>query len=74
MKLPVIGSELCPENLLALLEELCDGVTQQAVASALGVSPQYLCDVLKGRREVGPAILDSLNLEKVVTYKPKEAQ
>lgn len=44
--------------------------SQKALAVRLGVSVQYLNDVLRGRREVGPAVLAGLGLEKVVTYRP----
>ena len=38
---------------------------------ALGHSilPQYVSDVLRGRRDPGPQILAALGLEKVVTYR-----
>ena len=43
--------------------------TQKAVAVDLGVSEQYLSDVLNGRREPGEAMLEALGLERVVTYR-----
>ena len=45
--------------------------TQKALADDLGLSKQYLCDVLRGRREPGPKILSALKLERVVTYRRK---
>lgn len=39
------------------------------VARELGVSPQYLHDVLNGRRQPGKTILASLGIQKVVTYR-----
>ncbi|TSA51864.1 MAG: hypothetical protein D4R44_06895 [Actinobacteria bacterium] len=36
-----------------------------------GISQQYLCDVLRRRREPGPKILDALFLYKQVRYFPK---
>ena len=45
---------------------------RSAWASANGVSPQCVCDVLMGRREPGKAILRALGLERVVTYRAKE--
>lgn len=39
----------------------------------IGVSPAYLCDILNGRRELGPKVLRYLGLTKavkrVVTYR-----
>lgn len=46
--------------------------TQKAAAQFLGVSQQYLTDVLKGRRYPGKKILDKLGLESSVVYTPKE--
>jgi hypothetical protein len=37
----------------------------------LGVSPQYLSDVMRGRREPGESILNALNLRKEVSYVAK---
>lgn len=39
------------------------------VARTLGVSPQYLHDVLNGKREPGPSILQGLGVQKVVSYR-----
>ena len=41
---------------------------QRIVAQALGVSPQYLCDVLKGRREPADKLLKALGYRRVVIY------
>jgi transcriptional regulator with XRE-family HTH domain len=43
--------------------------TQTAAAEALGCSKQYICDVLQGRKEPGPAILYGLGIERIVTYR-----
>ncbi len=42
--------------------------SQQALAEALGVTPAYLSDVLGGRREPGPKILEVLRLRRQVVY------
>lgn len=42
---------------------------QAAWARSHGFSPQYLSDVLKGRREPGEAILKALKVERVTTYR-----
>ncbi|MEO9787543.1 MAG: transcriptional regulator [Aurantimonas coralicida] len=54
-----------------LLRQACaDAGSQQAWATANGVSPQYVGDVLLGRREPGDKILDGLGVRKIVTYEP----
>lgn len=59
-----------------VLEQLRTAVraagNQQAYAAQIGISGQYLSDVLRGRREIGSKILDVLGLEKVVSYRPKQ--
>jgi len=37
-----------------------DGMSQDQLAREAGISPQYLCDVEKGRRDVKPAVLAAL--------------
>lgn len=43
--------------------------SQKAFAEKVGVSQQYLVDVLKGRRSVGAKLLEWFGLERVVTYR-----
>ncbi len=45
--------------------------TQRALAVELGVSLPYLNDVLRGRRDLGPAVLDGMGLVRVVEYREK---
>ena len=47
---------------------------QAAWARAHKVSAAYVNDVLNGRRDPGPKILDAIGFEKVVTYRPKEGK
>ena len=42
--------------------------TAQQFATRLGVSPQYLSDVYKGRRPPGESIAAALRVEKAVVY------
>jgi hypothetical protein len=44
--------------------------SQAELARELDVSPQYLHDVLNGRREPGRKILKALGVERVVSYRP----
>ncbi len=41
---------------------------QRALAREWGVSQQYLCDVVNGRRPISESILDRLGLRRVVSY------
>jgi hypothetical protein len=59
---------MTPADLLLELKARVEAATQRAVAYELDVSPQYLHDVLKGRREPGKAILEPMGLVKVVRY------
>ena len=43
--------------------------TDTQYARLLGVSPQYLCDILAGRREPGRKILEPLGYQRVVEYR-----
>ncbi len=45
--------------------------TQAAYARRIGVSPQYLFDVFSGRRKIGPAILEFLEIEKDINFRPR---
>ena len=42
--------------------------THKAAAEAIGISPQYLHDVLNGHREPGPIILKWLGAKKIIMY------
>ena len=53
-----------------LLIEVCvDAGSTRAWALANDLSPQYVGDVLKGKRSLGPSILKALGIEAVTTYK-----
>ncbi len=45
---------------------------QKAFAEIAGVSPQYVCDCLKGRRDIGKSIARVLGYEPVTMYQPVE--
>lgn len=60
---------LTPDDVREDLRLLADSMsTHSALAVKIGISPAYLCDVLQGRREPGPAILRFLKVKKVVIY------
>lgn len=54
------------KRILALIET---HGSQKNAAAALGMSAQYLSDVLRGRRTPGPKILKALGLTAVTEYK-----
>ncbi len=56
-------------TVIQLLHNRCRASSQSAVADELGVSKQYLCDVLKGRRDLGQKMLDGLGLQRIVAYR-----
>ena len=56
-------------DVCSLLRRRCrEAGGQSAWANAHGVSPQYVCDVLKARREPGDMILAALGLRRIVRY------
>lgn len=56
---------------LILRQHIETAGSQKAAARLLGVSETYISDVIRGRKEPGPSILDPLGLERVVTYRRK---
>lgn len=45
---------------------------QRAWADLHNVSEAYVCDVLKGRRDMGQAISEALGLARVTYYEPQQ--
>lgn len=63
------GGFATPDALLERVRvEVAYHGSQDAAAKQLGVSPQYLCDVLRKRREPGQKLLDALGYRRVVVY------
>lgn len=44
-------------------------MTQTVLADQIGISPQFLSEILNGKRGPSKTVLDFLGLEKVVTYR-----
>lgn len=72
---PLIRADACrpPASLSeSEVRELVHGMTanrtKQDVAAELGISPQYLGDILAGRRSPGEKALRRLGLRRVVLY------
>lgn len=56
------------DNPMTELRSRVGASSQAQVAKDLGISPQYLNDVLNERREPGKKILQALGLERLVVY------
>lgn len=58
-------------DLIAILRSECERAGgQQAWARRAGFSPQYVCDVLKGRRDVSEAMANALGFLREVRFRP----
>jgi DNA-binding transcriptional regulator YdaS (Cro superfamily) len=57
-----------------LHERIAEAGGQRAFAAAAGVSPQYVNDVMRERRDLGDSILRALGLKRVVTYESAAAK
>jgi len=61
-----MGKDLTTDEIMTLLRRrVADAGTQAAWCRMHGVSVQYLCDALAGRREIGPLILGALGYERL---------
>lgn len=64
---------MTPDGLREMLRSLVSYEGgQQRLAKRLGISPQYLCDVLAARREPGNRLLKGLGCRRVVVYEINE--
>jgi hypothetical protein len=52
---------------MQLRRELTEAGSETALAAKIDIKRQSLSDVLSGRREAGPAVLDYLGLKRVTT-------
>lgn len=67
-------SYLTRHDVVELLFSMVKVCSQKEVAEELGVSAQYLNDVLLERRKPGKSILVPLGLEQVALYLPEVPQ
>lgn len=66
-------ARLSADQVRGMLAELLEvPISQRDLARAIGISPAFLCDVLKERREPSGPILSFLGLERVVAYRRKD--
>jgi DNA-binding MarR family transcriptional regulator len=54
---------------IAELERRAEISGQVALAKKLKISPQYLCDILKRRRQPGPKVLKGMGIKRAITYR-----
>ncbi|GJD65770.1 transcriptional regulator [Methylobacterium frigidaeris] len=67
--------ELTRDEVLGLLRrQVSENGSQQAYASSVGLSPQYVADVLHGRRAPGPVILAALGVRRVERFVAAEVR
>lgn len=58
-------------EIMLALTALCNSCgTQKAAAAQLGISPQYLHDLLAGKREVGASIAAKFGLKPIRLFVP----
>lgn len=48
--------------------------TQAALAQEIGISAQYLSQILARERDPSEKVLDYLNFEKVIMYRPRKEE
>jgi hypothetical protein len=66
-----MGRGLTAEQVRDRLGKACeDAGSQAAWARAHGYSPQWVCDVLSGRREISEALANSIGLIRRIAYYP----
>lgn len=59
---------------LKRLKDVMGSQSKTEFARQIGVTPQYICDILAGRKEIGPTVLKAIGLKrkKVVTVTYEE--
>jgi len=55
-------------ELLARLREIVEARGQKAVAEAYGFSPQFINDVLRGRRDISNDLAEKLGFTRAVVF------
>jgi hypothetical protein len=58
------------ENIVANLRFCVEQSSQKAVAKHIGISAQYLNDILQGRRDISEEVAAKLGYARVVTFEP----
>lgn len=60
---------LTADDVRRMIRESAEMIGQKQLAADIGVSAQYVCDVLQGRREPGQSICDGFGIERIVLYR-----
>ena len=66
-----MGTQMTAKQILAMWRRRLQTKSQRELAASLEISEAYLSDILAGRRDIGPKILEKLGLERVATYRRK---
>lgn len=61
-------TELKPLDVLMELARECKRTSQQATAKRLGFTPQFINDVLRGRREITDNLAAQMGYERVTRF------
>lgn len=69
--LPNMARDLTDTQALDRLRIAQGRGTQKQLAEKLGVSESLLSDVLQKRRDLPPKLLEAMDLERIVVYRPK---
>jgi hypothetical protein len=57
------------EEVIQMLREYVEDCgSQKEAASKIGISAQYMNDLMRGRRSPGPAVLETMKLKRVMVY------
>lgn len=64
----IMENTVTERDLLKMLGERVQKVGQSELGRQWEVTPQLLCDVLKGRRKFGTRLLDRLGYEERIIY------
>ncbi len=68
----VYSYKMTEKEILRLVKRrIAASASDAEAARSLGVSRQYLCDYLKGRKGAGPRILRKLGIRREVQYVPR---
>ena len=59
-------------HIVSMLAHRANETSQKEVAAMLGVTPQYLCDILKRRRPITAAIAEKVGFRLVERFEPVE--
>jgi hypothetical protein len=64
---------LTHEDVVERLRSVTQESSMTAVANEIGVSLPYISEILRGRRPLGPRVIDYLGYEKQVVFQRKTA-